>query len=385
MIHPHLPYAITEVYCIVFAATVWFRLNSSLGSEHEVRQLRNMIYSYFVMLVTDIVWALSEDGIIHIPEFPYAFINAVTVISIACGCYFWFKFLEDRLHFSFASSKTVNTLLKIPVLSLCALDLASVFTGWLFFIDDAGHYQSTSLFWLHTVVNYLYLMVPTARAIYMGATTHSKDERAEYLTYALYMIAPLLAGMLEDVFPLVPLLALNIFMVILIMFLMIQNLQVYNDAITGLNNRRRLNWHLEGCLSKASPERPVTLFIMDINSFKSINDLYGNLEGDHALQAFSTVLKAFAAKYSAFAARYGGDEFCLVMDADYISPEEIAADLQRSLRLAQESESGEQQKYTLTVSVGYTVCDKGESRVDLVLARADDALYQSKARWHADR
>ena len=83
-----------------------------------------------------------------------------------------------------------------------------------------------------------------------------------------------------------PLLGLSIFMMILILFLMIQNMQVYNDALTGLNNRRRLNQYLEDRLSKASPARPLLLFIMDINSFKSINDVYGHLEGDHALRFF---------------------------------------------------------------------------------------------------
>lgn len=385
MTYPHLPYAITEGYCIIFAATVWLRLNSNLGSEHEVRQLRNMIYSYLGMLATDLLWALAEDGLIHPPRLLYAFINAITVISIACGCYFWFRFIEDRLHFARSGKKGLYTLLTIPLLVVCLLDLISVFTGWLFYIDAENHYQSTPLFWFHTVVNYFYLLIPTGFSIYRAIKTQVRQERSEYLTYALYMIAPLIAGLLEDVFPLVPLLGLSIFMMILILFLMIQNMQVYNDALTGLNNRRRLNQYLEDRLSKASPSRPLLLFIMDINSFKSINDVYGHLEGDHALRFFSGVLKEIAIKHYAFAARYGGDEFCMVMDAAGRTPEEIAAAIHHELQNAQNAQAekaGKSKAYTLTVSIGYAVCDGADNAPDAVLAKADRLLYENKKAWH---
>ena len=382
MTHFYLPYAITEIYCIIFAVTIWLRLNSSLGSEHEVLQLRNMIYSYLGMLVTDVFWAFTEDNVIHPPRLLNASVNAVTIISVACGCYFWFRFIEDRLHFPHAANRTLHTLLKLPLLLLIVLDVASIFTGWLFYIDAQGHFQNTRLFGIHTAVNYFYLLIPTIYAVCRAVRTRSKQERAEDSTYALYMIAPLLAGMLEDRFPYVPLLALNIFMMILILFLMIQNMQVYHDALTGLNNRRRLNQYLNDCLPRASAERPILLFIMDINSFKSINDLYGHLEGDHALQVFSSVIRDVSYKYYAFAARYGGDEFCMVMDAAGRLPGEIAAEIRQSLAREPISELGGDRTYTLTVSIGYTVCDNAESLPETVLARADRRLYEEKQGWH---
>ena len=103
----YFSYAITEIYCIIFAITIWLRLSSSLGSEHEVRQLKNMIYSYLGMLITDVFWALTENGTIHPPRLLNAADNAVSVICVAAGCYFWFCFIEDRLHFAFAAQKTL--------------------------------------------------------------------------------------------------------------------------------------------------------------------------------------------------------------------------------------------------------------------------------------
>ncbi len=379
MTYTYLPYAITEMYCAVFAVTIWLRLSSSLGSEHEVRQLRNMIYSYLVMLVTDILWAFMECGLLRLPRLLNAVINAVIIMSIVFGCYFWFKYIEDRLHFSFGSSKLLNALLTVPLAVVCSLDLLSIRTGWIFYIDADGHYHDTELFYIHTMVNYFYLVIPTLYSIYRACRTRSRQERSEYWTYALYMIAPLAAGLLEDCFPDVPLLALNIFLMILILFLMIQNMQIYHDALTGLNNRRRLMQYLEDRLPKASPEHPVTLFILDVNRFKSINDLYGHLEGDCALQVLSAVLKAYASSRYAFVARYGGDEFCMVIDAEKVSPEAIAAEVRQRLDQAQEKS---EKPYRLSVSIGCTVCSQAESVPDHVFERADLLLYEDKQQWH---
>jgi len=382
MTYPYLPYAITEAYCAVFAITIWVRLNNNLGSEHEVRQLRNMIYSYLGMLSTDIIWALSEDNLIHFNHYLYASINAATVISVACGCYFWFRFIEDRLRISFASDRKINTLLRVPLLVICALDAASIFTGWFFFIDAQGHYQSTSLFWFHTAVDYFYLLIPTVYSVYRARRTPSRQDRAEYMTYALYMIAPLLAGLLEDVFPRVPLLALNIFMMILILFLMIQNKQIYNDALTGLNNRGRLTNYMEEALAKASPDHPLLLFVMDINNFKSINDHYGHLEGDNALRIFADVLREVASKYYAFIARYGGDEFCVVMYAANHDPEEIVEVIHQKLKNKRIEIKGVNDSYLVTVSIGYTICDKTDKEPNAAFERADSHLYENKRKWH---
>jgi len=378
MTYSYLPYAITEVYCMVYAVTILFRLNSSIGSEHEVRELRYMIYSYLAMLSTDILWALTEDRLLYIPRFAYTAINGITIASISLGCYFWFKFVEDRLHSSFMDKKFYTILVNAPIIFICVLDFISFFTGWIFYIDQNGSYETSSFFDIQTVVNYFYLLIPTLTSAVRAVRTRSKLQKSEYRTYAIYMIAPLIAGFLEDIIPNVPVLALNIFMVIHLLFLMIQNMQIYNDALTDLNNRRRFDQFLEECMPGVSAESPLTLFMLDINSFKLINDNFGHIEGDHALKAFASFLKAAAARYNAFIARYGGDEFCLVINSSSHTPEEIEKELHELLRQSQKKATG----YTLTASIGYAVCNIPDCDPATLLGRADDILYQNKKAWH---
>jgi len=170
-------------------------------------------------------------------------------------------------------------------------------------------------------------------------------------------------------------------MIINILFLMIQNLQIYNDALTDLNNRRRLDQFLDERLPRVSAERPLTVMMIDINAFKAINDACGHIEGDRALRTFSDVLKKAAAQHDAFLARYGGDEFCFVASAAGCAPADLADEIHARLRRAQE---GADKPYVLSASIGYTLCDRPENDSNAVLVRADEMLYRSKQQWHQE-
>jgi diguanylate cyclase (GGDEF)-like protein len=378
----YFPYIVTEFFCIIFAATLLFKLGGNVGSEHEVNELKNMIYSYFAMLVTDMFWALVEGKTIVPDRLPNAVVNAASLIAVALGCYFFYKFVEDRLRPAYLNNRVIRTLVNVPILIVVALDAVSVFTGWVFYIDAAGHYTLGPLFSIQSSFSYFYLILATVSSILRAVKTHSKMQRSEYLTYAVYMAAPMLATFFEDYFPTVPIFSLNIFMVILLLFVTIQNMQIYNDALTDLNNRRRLNQFLEERLKSASPERPVGLFMMDINRFKYINDTFGHLEGDTALKTFAKTLQTIAGRYGAFIARYGGDEFCLVIDMSEYSAREIEEYITEILRKDQEKIYEKNHKYVITVSVGSVICYKPEYDAESFVARADEALYRNKKEWH---
>lgn len=376
----YLPYAVVEAYCILYALTILTHLNSSIGSEHEVKLLKRMVFSYLGMLSTDILWALMEDNILRLSPLLNAMINCITIFSISLGCYYWYRFIDDRLQPAYAYKKHYDLLITIPIVFVFILDFISIFTGWLFYINSNNHYESTNLFDIQSFVNYFYLTVPTVNSVIHACKTHAKQQRSEYITYSIYMIAPLSAFFLEELLPTVPVLSLNVFLVVHLLFMTIQNLQIYNDALTDLNNRRRLNQYLEESLSRASLIRPVTLFMMDINCFKSINDQFGHIEGDHALKTFTRILKIIGEKYHAFIARYGGDEFCMVVDSPAFQPEYIEADIHEMLKNSQ----ADNEKYVLTISIGYCISNHSGCEPDSFLAKADSILYKSKKEWHQE-
>lgn len=331
------------------------------------------------MLSNDIVWALMEDNIIKLPLYLNGIVNAVILISVTSGCYFWLRFIEDRVGISL--NRKLDSMIGLPLLFITCMDLISVFTGWLFYIDAEGHFQNSDIFYIQSFVNYSYLLFPTILCLIKTRKSKISQERKEFLTYSLYMIAPLITSLFQDTLINIPILALNILMIIIIIFLKIQNLRISNDAMTGLNNRRRLNEFLEEKLMKVSEKNPLLIFLIDVDDFKSINDKYGHIEGDHALQLFSKVLKFVASEYFAFAARYGGDEFCLVVNKSEKFSNEIITKINLELSKAQI----DNKNYKITVSIGCALCTQSGEMTESVLRRADKVLYKSKESSHRQK
>jgi diguanylate cyclase (GGDEF)-like protein len=88
--------------------------------------------------------------------------------------------------------------------------------------------------------------------------------------------------------------------------------QASTDSLTSLGNRRKLATDLDRRLADASPERPLTLVLFDLNGFKRYNDTFGHPAGDAMLELLSRRLESVAAEHGA-AYRLGGDEFCALI------------------------------------------------------------------------
>ena len=85
------------------------------------------------------------------------------------------------------------------------------------------------------------------------------------------------------------------------------------DPLTGLYNRRQLEKRLDEELSRSRRQRlGFSLLLIDLDNFKTYNDLCGHLAGDRALQKTASLLQASAREMDVVT-RYGGEEFCVLL------------------------------------------------------------------------
>jgi diguanylate cyclase len=156
----------------------------------------------------------------------------------------------------------------------------------------------------------------------------------------------------------------------------VQRQKALIDPLTGLPNRAAWSERLEHEIKQWQQHgNTLSLAMLDLDHFKRINDNYGHLAGDKVLKIIATVLRK-RLRGSDFIARFGGEEFVLLMPA---TPPAVGAKLLETLRAAIEAcpfhFKGE--RVTITLSMGLATFRAGEHS-DLVLKRADQALYRAK-------
>lgn len=148
--------------------------------------------------------------------------------------------------------------------------------------------------------------------------------------------------------------------------------QADHDSLTGLYNRRRFAGEVSEQLSYAQRySRPGVLLLMDLDSFKFVNDSYGHPVGDKLLCDVAAVLTA-TVRETDVVARIGGDEFAVLLrEAEQSEGIEVAKGLIAAIR--------EKSEPPVAASVGVAPFDgTGERTPDELLVAADVALYEAK-------
>ncbi len=144
------------------------------------------------------------------------------------------------------------------------------------------------------------------------------------------------------------------------------------DFLTGLYNRRYVYEYIDQL-----DEGPLTIFGIDLNKFKSINDTYGHQEGDRVLVLTADVLRNSMPE--ALIARTGGDEFLIVMTGEH-TEQEIEETRKRIEEQVDQAYAKEENFREISVSVGAAHSSEGKASFDRLLGEADALMYREKER-----
>ncbi len=157
----------------------------------------------------------------------------------------------------------------------------------------------------------------------------------------------------------------------------VQRQKALIDPLTGLPNRAAWSERLDHEVNAWQQHgNNLSLAMLDLDHFKRINDGYGHLAGDKVLKIIASVLRK-RLRPSDFIARFGGEEFVLLMpDSSLADALAVGNALRAAVEACPFHFKGE--PVTITVSMGVAQFQTGE-RSDLVLKRADAALYRAKA------
>ena len=154
------------------------------------------------------------------------------------------------------------------------------------------------------------------------------------------------------------------------------------DEMTSVYNRRGFNEMSVRQLKMANRlGKEVSLFFIDLNYLKQINDNFGHIEGDNAIKAIAEALKA-TFRENDLVARLGGDEFVVMAIGDFTTGQTLLSIISRLQKKLSEINEQRAYPYEVSVSVGFSkVLPDNENlafMVENLLLEADEYLYKSK-------
>ena len=150
------------------------------------------------------------------------------------------------------------------------------------------------------------------------------------------------------------------------------------DGLTGVFNRAYFNEIYPSiCANCIVNEKSLSVALLDIDKFKSINDTYGHLAGDEVIRMVASVDQKYAKKYDGYAVRYGGEEFLLILQGKTVEEfrsilEEVHKDIVDNIV------NFEGEEIHVNASIGMSNYPEIADEIVDVLDQSDKAMYFSK-------
>jgi len=151
------------------------------------------------------------------------------------------------------------------------------------------------------------------------------------------------------------------------------------DALTGLNNRAAFDRQLGAELERSCRYgRTLTLVMLDVDKFKSVNDVHGHLAGDVILQKVARVVREVV-RDADFVARYGGEEFAIIApETDLRQAAFLAERIRKAIESASCLHDGKKLAVTASLGIASILDTSKPTKPNVLIESADKALYEAK-------
>lgn len=346
------------------------------------RNFSSAIDAEIVFFLSDTTAVLITCGILPFGEAGLIAAKTVYFFSTALMCFCWFVYFEHLQGSPFVKSRRNVLISSSLVWIMGALLLVNLFTG-IFFYVKGGTYYRGPWFILQYILAYVYVFAACGKAL-VGVFHEKNLSKRRMLAYlALFPVAPAGAGIIQFIYPQLPVACVTLSLATLILYQTGLDDMISIDPLTKLNNRKQLSFYYEQWQHREE-STPLYLLLIDANKFKAINDTYGHIQGDKALEKIADALRISCGGlyYRANIACYGGDEFVMLVRAE--DEAEIEGLKNRINQNLAEMNREADTPYDLSVSIGIARAEREESLKE-VIEKADKELYEEKRSQQTSR
>ncbi|MFP4383450.1 MAG: GGDEF domain-containing protein [Spirochaetia bacterium] len=355
---------------IIILISLYMRKNEKILS---TRYFILLTYSVILLLVLECLsWtADGKQGSVnyhlnYLTHFVFLLLNPLPPVL-------WLCYLDLNVHNSLKRLRKRGYYM-LPLLLAGILMVVSLFTGFVFTINEANFYTRGDGIAVLAAINFCFF---GAGFIIVYRKRKSLERRA-MLSLFSFSIIPVMAAVLQLMFYGILIIWSSITLCVLISFIFLEIQHLGKDDLTGLYNRKQIDSRLQARIGNRSRRADFSLILIDLDDFKKINDTYGHIEGDKALIIFSNILMQ-TFKRDDLISRYGGDEFLIVLRS--AREENIKAILNRLENRVDDFNARNVKPYRLEFSAGFQVYNP-EVHADLtdLIQDVDRKMYDMKAK-----
>ncbi len=360
--------------------TIILRKTTGLSKMVAQRNFAMSIVAEMVFFASDTIFVMINEGALPLGDFngiAKLMCKEIYFFATSVMCFFWFVYFEFLRGTKFVREKRTIVCASFILWAMGVLLIINLFTGFLFAVEADGTYHRGPCFILTYIIPYTYVFVAFLRAHHNLMDKSYTGDRHTLLLITLFPIAPGIAGVLQFVMPRMPFACGVLALTTLLLYLNWMDQLISLDPLTGLNNRKQLNFYYDHWEKNRSDGERMYILMIDANKFKSINDTYGHIQGDNALKNIAESLKlgCRVLPKRANIARYGGDEFAVLFESNTDeSAEKLKSSINENLRAINERTK---LPFELTVSIGYAYTD-GDDNLKELIDKADEAMYEAK-------
>ena len=362
-----------NLMCLFILFLIAHQSRRNVNQQMKNVLFRNVVYGLIFVLLLDTLW-ISIDGRV----FPGAvqlnlILNGLFLgFGVLMGC-MWYLYVLDTLDYELTKLLTVAVL--APGFVFLTLNIISIWTGWIFYVDANNVYVRGPLFWLQSIAAVTTLLISLVHILIALLFEKNAARRKKELALLRFYIIPVIGTLATLPYSGMPGTWTCATISVVMMYIEDQDLAIVTDGLTGLNNRKNLDALFEDYSRQESDRKHLYLFMIDLDDFKEINDTMGHSAGDHVLVEAAGLIRRSAAGIQAVVMRYGGDEFLIM---GFFPDDEAAAQYKARIQEAFNTWNREHDlPYRLDASIGYEVYHKGESLKEFI-QEADRMLYTDK-------
>lgn len=372
-----LLYCEINVLCAVMLFIMAAKVSKeAFGNSAKRKVFVASIFFAAVLNLMDIVWQLGIYDVLHISHTMMHVINCVYFLCFGISSYPWLVFSEIIHKIQLYKNKLLFALSMLPLFLFVVLAGASVNTGWFFYFDAAGAYRRGPLFLLQYVLTFCYVFMAAGISLCRLFSRKVYARREDYMLMLSFVVPPIVCSVLQYLLQPLPILSASFVLGFSLVFTSSMQTEISLDALTGINNRRKVLLELENNVRSLPKGKKLYFLFLDVDDFKSINDLYGHYDGDKTLQTVADALRAVCKTTGGICGRYGGDEFVMVQQLEENDDIRIVCSLIHDK--VSEFNDNSDSDYDVSVSVGYSVFGGDGDDVQSLIQRADKQMYSRK-------